>query len=69
MAVDRTGGPTPFERLKHHYDDAARRCPECGYEDDRGHWHATSVGGSVHYTHVCPSCGAVDSRDLVLDGS
>lgn len=60
-------GTTAFDRLRAHFDDVARKCPDCGYTDEDGKWQVTTSGDRVHYQHLCPSCGAVDSRELRLD--
>lgn len=65
MSARRTGGSTPFDRVRARYDENLR-CGECGYEDTDGEWRATTTGSRVDYTHLCPSCGAVDRRTLRL---
>jgi hypothetical protein len=65
MAIRRSSGSSPFDRIRSHYDEDLR-CRECGYEDTDGEWRATTTGSRVDYTHVCPSCGAVEQRTLKL---
>ncbi|MFC4550682.1 MULTISPECIES: HVO_0649 family zinc finger protein [Halorussus] len=61
------GGSTPFERLTSHFDDEDLVCPDCGYEDEGGHWKAATSGDHVLYRHLCPSCGTVRKRTFELD--
>ena len=65
--VRMTSDRTPFERLKHHYDETALTCSECGYYDEGGEWVAETSGDRVEYRHECPSCGLTQVR--VLDRS
>lgn len=58
---------SPFEQLRSHYDEADLACPECGYEDTEGEWEATTTGDTVQYRHVCPSCGATQTRTLSVN--
>ena len=55
---------SPFERLKHHYEQTASVCPACGYEDDGGGWVGATDGTATRYSHECPSCGAVEERTV-----
>ena len=64
MSVKRPGGATPLDRLTTHFDETATVCPACGYEDEFSRWEAHSDGSTVHYRHTCPSCGAVDRREV-----
>jgi uncharacterized Zn finger protein len=63
MSTSDAAGATPFERLREQYDTA---CSACGHEDADGRWEALTAGGRVEYRHRCPSCGAVDRRELRL---
>jgi predicted RNA-binding Zn-ribbon protein involved in translation (DUF1610 family) len=65
MATDRGSGTTPLDRLKTQYDREIR-CRECGFVDDDGEWQARTTGDRVDYRHICPSCGAVETRRLEL---
>ncbi|ELZ11418.1 hypothetical protein C478_13445 [Natrinema thermotolerans DSM 11552] len=58
---------SPFERLREKFDEAERRCPECGYVDTEGGWRVTTSGGRVRYQFVCPTCDAVETRELRLE--
>lgn len=64
MATRQPTGKTAFDRLRDRFDQDARRCPACGYEDVDGRWHADTSGDRVRYSHECPSCGDVDVREL-----
>lgn len=59
-------GATAFETLRSHYEAAELTCPECGYEDEDGEWQARTTGCRVSYRHICPACGAVDTREMRL---
>jgi predicted RNA-binding Zn-ribbon protein involved in translation (DUF1610 family) len=65
MAAERERGATPLDRLKSRYDRDLR-CRECGFEDVDGGWQARTTGERVSYRHVCPSCGAIETRTLKL---
>ncbi|MFB6292832.1 MAG: HVO_0649 family zinc finger protein [Halonotius sp.] len=60
-------GSTPLEQLKSYYDHEELVCPECGHEDEPGSWDSETNGAVVHYTHECPSCGAVREHDIELE--
>lgn len=57
---------SPFDRLRQKFEDTDRRCRECGYVDDDGGWRVTAAGSRVRYQRVCPTCHAVDTRDVHL---
>ncbi|WP_410765526.1 HVO_0649 family zinc finger protein [Haloferax sp. DFSO60] len=59
-------GTTALDRLREHYTDAERVCRQCGYEDLDGQWSARTTGDRVLYRHICPSCGAIETRTLML---
>lgn len=59
-------GSTPFERMASHMEHEDLVCPECGHEDEDGSWQARTSGEEVHYSHVCPSCGAIRKRTYDL---
>jgi len=65
MSLRRDWGTTPLDRLKTQYDRDLR-CRECGFEDTEGAWQARTTGDRVSYRHVCPSCGAIETRTLRL---
>ncbi|PCR92303.1 HVO_0649 family zinc finger protein [Natrinema ejinorense] len=62
MSVQRS----PFERLREKFDDSELRCPACGYVDTDGGWRVTASGSRVRYQFVCPTCDAVETRELRL---
>ena len=64
MSSKRSTGTTALDGLRSHFDDAAATCPKCGYEDADGGWQAATSGDRVLYRHVCPSCGAINKREL-----
>ncbi|MFB6102472.1 MAG: HVO_0649 family zinc finger protein [Haloplanus sp.] len=68
MSITHRPGSTPFDRLRSHYEESRAACPSCGHEDTDGEWRVTTAGLRVEYRHQCPSCGAVDRRELVLSG-
>ncbi|WP_222919918.1 HVO_0649 family zinc finger protein [Natrinema sp. SYSU A 869] len=57
---------SPFERLREKFDESELRCPACGYVDTDGGWRVTTSGGRVRYQFVCPTCDAVETRELRL---
>lgn len=63
MSVHRS----PFERLREKFDESELRCRSCGYVDTEGGWRVTTSGGRVRYQFVCPTCDAVETRELRLD--
>ena len=65
MAATNTG-VSAFESLRSHYETEELTCPECGHEDEDGQWQAETTGCRISYRHMCPSCGAVDKRELRL---
>ena len=65
MSIRRDGGATPLDRLKAQYDRDLR-CRECGFVDRDGEWQAQTTGNRISYRHLCPSCGAVETRTLRL---
>ncbi|MFC6716736.1 HVO_0649 family zinc finger protein [Natrialbaceae archaeon GCM10025810] len=64
MAVEKAR--SPFDRLRQKYDESELRCPQCGYVDDDGGWRVTTSGSRVRYQFVCPTCDAVETRELRL---
>ncbi|WP_435365608.1 HVO_0649 family zinc finger protein [Haloarchaeobius sp. DYHT-AS-18] len=65
MSAHTRRGASAFDRLTTHYD-VDLVCPKCGNEDAEGHWKAQTDGGTVRYTHLCPSCGEIRQRTLRL---
>ncbi len=59
-------GTTALDRLKARYDAEERTCRQCGYVDREGGWQVETTGSRVLYRHICPSCGAIDRRELRL---
>ncbi|EJN61134.1 hypothetical protein SAMN04487950_3928 [Halogranum rubrum] len=64
MSQNRDHERSPFEKLKHHYEETDLECHECGYDDTEGEWQTQTTGDTVEYRHVCPSCGAIQRRTL-----
>lgn len=62
MSVHRS----PFERLREKFDKSELRCPACGYVDTDGNWRVTTTGARVRYQFICPTCDAVETRELRL---
>ncbi|MFC4358661.1 HVO_0649 family zinc finger protein [Halobium salinum] len=62
-------GTSALDRLRARYDQEARVCPECGFEDEAGSWRVQTTGSRVYYRHLCPSCGSRSTRVLRLGGS
>lgn len=56
----------PFDRLRQKFDDTELRCRQCGYVDSDGGWRVRTSGDRVSYQHVCPSCNAIETRELRL---
>lgn len=67
MSRSRRSGTTALDRLKAQYDRDLR-CRECGFVDTGGEWQAKTTGRRVDYRHLCPSCGAVETRTVKLGG-
>ncbi|MFB6118073.1 HVO_0649 family zinc finger protein [Halosegnis sp.] len=58
------GTKSPLRRLREYYDEAEPTCPACGYVDQATGWTGRTDGQQVSYRHKCPSCGAVQEREL-----
>ena len=65
MSTRRNRGATPLDRLKAQYDRDLR-CRDCGFVDSDGGWQARTTGDRISYRHLCPSCGAVETRTLTM---
>ena len=57
---------SPFERLREKFDESDVTCPSCGYVDTDGGWRVTTTGNRVTYQYICPTCGAVETREMRL---
>ena len=57
---------SPFERLREKFDESELECRHCGSRDEEGGWRVTTTGSRVQYQHVCPSCGAIDTKEMRL---
>ncbi|KAB1192298.1 hypothetical protein GJR96_02100 [Haloferax sp. MBLA0076] len=67
MSIRRTPrGTTALDRLRERYTDVERVCSKCGHVDTDGGWSAKTTGSTVLYRHICPSCGAIETRTLSL---
>jgi hypothetical protein len=66
MSIKNSDGATPFDRLRAHYEASGEACPACGHVDGTGEWRVTVGGRRVEYRHRCPSCDAVQTRELRL---
>ena len=58
---------SPFERLRARFDESTAECPACGAGDVEGGWRVTTTGSRVRYQFVCPTCDAVETRELRLE--
>ncbi|MEY7850576.1 HVO_0649 family zinc finger protein [Natrarchaeobius sp. A-rgal3] len=59
-------GNTPFERLRRKFERSELECRQCGFRDTDGGWRVTTTGSRVQYQFVCPSCFAVETREMRL---
>jgi ribosomal protein L34E len=66
MSMKDTAGSTPFGRLRAHYEASRTTCPACGHDDGAGTWTVAARDQRVEFRHRCPSCDAVDRRDISL---
>ncbi|WP_121742085.1 HVO_0649 family zinc finger protein [Natronorubrum halophilum] len=57
---------SPFERLRAKFDESNPNCPSCGYVDTECGWRVATTGSRVTYQFVCPTCDAVETRELRL---
>lgn len=51
-------GGTTLERVRMRYENTRKKCPECGYVEERGNWTSETNGRQIVYHYVCGSCGA-----------
>ncbi|MFP8889144.1 HVO_0649 family zinc finger protein [Natrialbaceae archaeon A-CW2] len=56
----------PLERYRDRLERTHQRCGACGAKDRAGNWTAETSGRRVRYRFVCPSCEAVDTRELLI---
>ncbi|RKD93436.1 HVO_0649 family zinc finger protein [Halopiger aswanensis] len=57
---------SPFERLREKFDKSELQCRQCGYLDEDGGWQVTTSGNRVNYRFVCPTCGAIETKEMRL---
>lgn len=57
---------SPFERLKAKFDESEPKCPACGCSDGDGGWRVVTSGSRVTYQYVCPTCDAIETREMRL---
>lgn len=57
---------SPFEQLREKFDESDVKCPACGYTDTDGGWRVTTTGSRVRYQFICPTCDAVETREMRL---
>lgn len=57
---------SPFEQLKQKYDESEPKCRACGYVDTDGEWRVQTTGNRVTYQFVCPTCDAIETREMRL---
>ncbi|WP_436347309.1 HVO_0649 family zinc finger protein [Natronorubrum sp. FCH18a] len=57
---------SPFEQLRAKFDESEPECPACGYHDTNGGWRVTTTGSRVTYQFVCPTCDAIETREMRL---
>lgn len=65
--VPRDNVDNALSDLKARYEETDVHCGDCGYEDQGGTWQVSEVDREVRFRHVCPSCGAVQTRVLKLE--
>lgn len=61
-----TSSRSPFEQLREKFDESDAKCPACGYTDTDGGWRVTTTGSRVRYQFICPTCDAVETREMRL---
>lgn len=57
---------SPFEQLRAKFDESDPKCPSCGYVDDESGWRVSATGSRVTYQFVCPTCDAIETREMRL---
>lgn len=62
MSVHRS----PFERLRTKFDETELQCRQCGAQGDDSGWRVTTSGGRVRYQFVCPTCDAIETKEMRL---
>ncbi|MXV63567.1 hypothetical protein GS429_16185 [Natronorubrum sp. JWXQ-INN-674] len=58
---------SPFERLRAKFDESELKCPACGYMDTDGGWRVSTSGSRVQYQFICPTCHAIETREMRLE--
>ncbi|SIR72233.1 HVO_0649 family zinc finger protein [Natronorubrum thiooxidans] len=57
---------SPFERLRDRFNETDLECSACGYIDDDGSWRVSAAGSRVQYQFICPTCDAIETREMRL---
>lgn len=57
---------SPFEQLREKFDKSDPECRSCGYVDADGSWRVSTTGSRVTYQFVCPTCDAIETREMRL---
>ncbi|WP_226007448.1 HVO_0649 family zinc finger protein [Natrinema salinisoli] len=57
---------TVLERIRRRYETTDKKCPDCGYVDEKGNWESRTDGKQLVYRHVCPSCDATREHTFNL---
>lgn len=57
---------SPFEQLRAKFDESTPECPACGCDDADSGWRVTTTGSRVRYQFVCPTCDAIETREMRL---
>ncbi|OVE83766.1 HVO_0649 family zinc finger protein [Natronolimnobius baerhuensis] len=62
MSVHRS----PFERLRTKFDESEPQCRQCGSQPADAGWRVTTSGRRVRYQFVCPTCDAIETKEIRL---
>ncbi|ELY44242.1 HVO_0649 family zinc finger protein [Natronorubrum sulfidifaciens] len=57
---------SPFEQLRDRFNETDLECSACGYIDADGSWRVSTTGSRVTYQFMCPTCDAVETREMRL---
>lgn len=57
---------SPFEQYRAKLDESDPECTACGDVPSDEGWRASASGLEVRYEFVCPTCDAVETRELQL---
>lgn len=57
---------SPFEQLRDRFNETDLECSACGYIDDDGNWRVSTSGSRVQYQFICPTCDAIETREMRL---